>query len=376
MTLQDSFAVAPTFVEVDGLSVPQRFGELGEEVQAIRRSVGLSARLDVACLRLSGHDAWEVLGRVCPANLFLRDAQLRHTLLLDESGKPIADWYVGNDDDAFLLLSEGLPVKQLCEHLAAQAPAGAAYELTDLSETHQLLGLDGPYAWEVLAALEGPDVAGFPFLSFYHPSEQTTYLRAGKTGEYGYGLLVPQEQAPALWCALSEAGADMSLREVGLDALWHASFENWFFNIHREGRLPGLTPVELQLQWRLAGDDREWLGRVALRARTATHRAVALVGAAPLAAGAAITYRGRAIGEVLVAERSATLDLPIGMGLIELPYAYSGIGRFVAGEVPLRTVSPPFVNNLSLYVDPQRDVWATRDEVVYSGPRPTGIVAP
>ncbi len=165
MTLQDSCAVEPTFVEIDGRSVPRRFAQLDEEVGAIRGSVGLSARHDVACLRLTGHDAWEVLGRVCPANLFLRDAQLRHTLLLDESGTPIADWYVGNDDDAFLLLSEGLPVEALSAHLAAQAPAGAAYELTNLSETHQLLGLDGPYAWEVLAALEGPDVAGFPFLS-------------------------------------------------------------------------------------------------------------------------------------------------------------------------------------------------------------------
>ncbi len=168
----------------------------------------------------------------------------------------------------------------------------------------------------------------------------------------------------------------MALREVGLDALWHASFENWFFNIHREGRMPGLTPIELQLQWRLAGDDREWLGRAALKAHTATHRTVALVGAAPLAAGAAISYRDQPIGKVLIAEQSATLDLPIGMGLIELPCAYSGIDRFVAGEVAVRTVSPPYVNNLSLYVDPRRHGWATRDEVVYSGPRPTGILAP
>lgn len=376
MSAEPSFAREPRRTLVDGVRTPAAFGSVADEVRAIRTCAALGWRPDIARFRLSGSGAWELLGRVCPADIYLRDGQLRHTLLLDERGHPVVDLLVGNDDDSFLLFGEGLPAAALREHLVRHAPPGLAFELDDLGTSHAYLTLDGPFAWEVLGKLEGPDVAGFPLLTCYRPRPDTTYLRAGKTGEYGYGLLVPHAEAAALWLRLLEAGAALDLREVGIEASWHASLESWFFNIHAEGLAAELTPHELQLHWRLSHEERDYVGAAALRARRPTRRTTALVGRAPLAPGAVVRYQDRPVGSVLVTATSVTLGLPIAIALVERELAHSGIDRFVAGDVPVRTVSPPFVDNLSLYVSAQRHSWSTRHELDYPGPRRPGIAPP
>ena len=367
MSLEEAFSSPAKLMEIDGVQVPASFSGLDSELHAIRSSVGLSALDHVGCLRLSGQDMWDVLDRICAADLYLRDLQLRHTLLLDDAGRPIVDVYVGNDDDSFVLLAEGMPNAALMEHIRSHAPTGASYELVDLRSTHTLLGLTGPFAWEAMAALEGPDIIGFPYLTFYHPREGSTYFRAGKTGEYGYDLLVPRAEAASLWRAFLDAGKSLDLAEVGAHALWHASLENWFFNIRGEGRF-GLSPIELQLQWRLATDDKDYVGRQALRQRTVRQRITALVARDALQPGDDVSYGGQCIGSVLVAARSVTLGCYIALALVDLSFSYSHIDRFLAGDVAVHTVSPPFVNNLSLYVNPQQHTFATRHEIPFPGP--------
>ena len=348
-----------------GAAAPRSFSSLESEVLTIRSSIGLSALTHVACIRVEGDGAYDALDRICPAPLHVRNGMIRHTLLLGEDGLPLVDLYLCNDDDAFLLLAEGLPSADLVAHLRAHIAPAAAVTIRDLGETHALLSLDGPFAWELLAAVEGPELVGFPYLSFYHPSPERTYLRAGKTGEYGYHLLVPHDQAGALWDHLLEAGKPFDIAPVGLDAVEHVMLENWFFTLDREGRA-GLSPIELGLQWRLAAD-KDFLGAKALRARReagVTRRVTALESSGPMADGDPIFSGDDLIGTVLRAAKSVTLGDHIAIGLLDIAYAHSGIDSYVvhhAGAVvPVRTVSAPFVNNRSLFVNPQRHSYKDR----------------
>lgn len=358
-----------------GVATPRRFTSLKAEMQAIRGSIGLSALPHVACLRVEGDGAYDALDKVCPTPMHVRNGTIRHTLLLGEDGLPLVDLYLCNDDDAYLLLAEGLPAAELIAylhtHFAALAPdAAVSVTIRDLGETHALLSLDGPFAWELLAALEGPELVGFPYLSFYHPSPERTYLRAGKTGEFGYHLLVPHEGAGALWDRLLEDGRRFEIAPVGFDAIEHAMLENWFFSVDHEGR-SGLSPIELGLQWRLAAD-KEFVGAAALRARRAAgvkQRITALTATDPIAAGDPLFSGDEPIGTVLRAARSMTLGGHVAIGLLDLAHAHSGIDTYTvlhAGAVvPVRTVSAPFVNNRSLSVNPQRHGFARRAEIAF-----------
>jgi glycine cleavage system aminomethyltransferase T len=353
-----------------GVGTPRRFTSLEAEMQAIRGSIGLSALTHVACIRIEGDGAYDALDRICPAPLHVRNGMIRHTLLLREDGLPLVDLYLCNDDDAFLLLAEGLPSTDLIAHLRAHIPADAAVTIRDLGETHSLLSLDGPFAWELLAAIEGPELVGFPYLSFYHPSPERTYLRAGKTGEFGYHLLVPHAEAGALWDRLLDAGRRFEIAPVGFDAIEHAMLENWFFTIDHEGR-SGLSPIELGLQWRLAAD-KDFVGAAALRARRdagVTQRITALDAEGPISSGGIVFSGDQPIGTVLRAARSVTLGDHVAIGLLDVAHAHSGIDSYTVAHagavVPVRTVSAPFVNNRSLFVNPQRHAFARRAEIAF-----------
>jgi glycine cleavage system aminomethyltransferase T len=356
---------------------------LADEMRAVRTSVALGVApgdaAHVACLHVSGGGAFEALSRVSSAELFLQDAQMRPSLLLREDGTPFADVYVCRSDESFYLLAEGAPATDVAAHLRAHADPGAEIEIRDLGETHEVLSLHGPYAWELLGECLGPDLVGLPYLSLYRApfagaGAGVLCFRAGKTGEYGYDLVVDRRDAAALRARLEERGRAFDLGAVSLDALDLSALENGFFDVRIEGHA-GLDPIELQLQWRTSYG-RDFVGAEALRARRKARqtpgparRLTHALAAAPLSGGEVIELDGAPIGTMLHGAFSPLRGDWVALALLELPYAHAGIARYVArgagGAVPIRTVSPPLCNNRSLYVSPQRHAFRTRDRDVF-----------
>jgi aminomethyltransferase len=312
-------------------------------------------------LRLSGDDAFGTLDRVLPAALTLQDTQVRHTVLLREDGVVFADVYVARDDEAYFLLSEGPGVEAL-EAWLRQHATGPALEVRRLGETHTLLSLHGPWCWELLAACVGPDVMGMPYLSFLRLESGVLCFRTGKTGEYGYDLLVPTGAAAEFRAGLEQQGATYGLTPVSLPALEQCGLENWFFSIRREGR-HALTPLELGLQWRLS-PGKDFVGAEAVKARRRggfTQRVTCLLAEGSPAEDAAVEYDGQVVGRVLASGESPVLGRVVTVALVDLPLAVPGLQGFVAGGHAARSVSPPVLNNRSLYVSAQRHTWADRE---------------
>lgn len=330
---------------------------LAAEVAALRSSVTVASGDHVACLRVRGDGAATLLDRVSPGSLFVRPGKMSHTVFLDDEARPIADVYVCCDEDDFFVLAEGLDAPALIAYLAPHADPDVALE--DLTPSHAVLCLGGPYAWELLGELTTPDVIGLPYLGFFHHDDLVCF-RGGKTGEYGYDLLVPRDQLGAVKARLAELGDRYDLAAISLAALELAGLENFFWNARRQSR-PGLTPIELQLQWRV-NYARSFPGDAALARRraTATRRAVLVAADAPLAADAEVSADGRAIGTVLHADRSPTRGDHLAVAVIDRALAHAGLDGLIAGGVPVRTLSAPSINNRSLYVEPQRHSYATR----------------
>ena len=338
-------------------------------VHAIRRSVALSRMNHVVCLRLTGRDGFQTLDRLLPAELFVREGKMLHTLVLDEHARPRADVYICCDGEDFFLLAEGLPGEELRRLVLDHRPPGGDLTVELLDPSHRIFSLGGPYAWETLAVLAGPEVIGMPFLTFAHLDELICF-RAGKTGEYGYDLLVPAEQSEAIWSRLLEAGRRFDLEIADRELLDLCALENWFFNIRREGRAD-VTPIELQLQWRVC-HRKEYLGSAALAERRRagpSSRLVCLISGAPLAAGDALVYEDRSVGTLVNAGFSSARGDHVALALVDTAWAYSGIDCLAVhrknASVPVRTVSPPVLNNRSLYVSPQVHSYFARSEMKF-----------
>lgn len=340
---------------------------LANDVLAIRTAVALTDADHLVCAMIGGPDAHALLDRVSPRELFIRPGQMVQTLLLRDDGSPCADVYLCCDDDDYRIIADGLSGPELAAYLARYA-AGLDVAVTDLSSTHAFLSLDGPYAWELLAELASPDVIGLPYLHFFHEGRFTCF-RGGKTGEYGYDLLIERGALPAVRERLVAAGRGFELRAVSLDAIDRCALESGFFNIRRDAA-PELTPIELQLQWRTSLA-RSFPGSEALAARRQQprRRVTTLAAVADLPHDAPLHLDGQRIGTVIHGGRSVVRGEWIGLGLLESRFAHPGLGGLIArtadGERAARTISSPAVNNRSLYVDPQRHSWSTRAQETF-----------
>ena len=343
---------------------------LAQEVRAIRRSVAVSHLAHVVHLRIDGPHAFEVLDRRLPCDLYLRNGEIRHTVLLDANAAVAADLYLGRDGDGYFLLAEGLAADELTRALMTAIEEGEEVEIRDLTERTHVLSLNGPFAWELMSVYDSPGVIGLPYRTFYRPEEGVLCLRVGKTGEFGYDLLVAKERADEIQQQFIDLAARFEGGSAGVDALDYCGLENWFFNARREGRR-GLDPVELQLQWRLASG-KAFFGHEALarrRADAGRRRLTAYRAESPTRDGAPVTLGDATVGEILRASPQLGKNGSFGLALIDTPLAHSGVDQFVIhdGEqtVPMRTLSPPFVVNRSLFVRPMEHSWETRDEIPF-----------
>jgi glycine cleavage system aminomethyltransferase T len=339
-------------------------------VRALRSSAGLSRPRDVALVHVDGPGAFDLLERATTRRLHLREGQIRHTLLLRDDAEIFADVYVGSADDGFYVLAEGPDEAELVawlEALRERVRLAAGAQLRGLSGDRVTLGIDGPYAWEVTAALLGPTVLGMPYLTVLRRGD-VLCMRVGTTGEYGYVLLAPPAEAGALEARLADLGGAFELVPVGREALDVCARENGHFSVRaprpRHDGQP-LTPIELQLQWRVSYD-KDFVGADALRARRAagpSMRTTNFVAEGPVTAGQAVERDGAAVGQVLAACFSPTLDRWIGSALLSLRTAHPHVPLCVvsaAGGTRITTCTTPLVDNESLHVDPHKHSFATR----------------
>jgi aminomethyltransferase len=226
--------------------------------------------------------------------------------------------------------------------------------LEDLAGTHAVIGVDGYRSWDVMRALFGAEVLGLPYLSIERcPFEdiEVALLRAGKTGEFGYLVLVPQDKAESLLGALSAEVERVGGGLCGVEVHDTLRLDGRFFNIYAEGRSVG-DPLPLGLQWMIDFDKGAYRGseRIAeRRSRGVAEKIVGVradTGAGTLAAGTKLYAGGAEAGDIRVACRSYVLDADMGLGLLPTGMAYAGVtlnlGSPAGPEV--RTVSmPPFM---------------------------------
>lgn len=319
------------------------------EMRALREATAFSRHPELLVVRLDGDDPFGDLDALVPTDLYLRDGQMRQSLFLDDAGRPIADVYVAHDDGGLFVIVEGMTREALDAYLGAVARR-------TFTDDHEVVSIHGPWAWELVAALLGEDLVALPYLSFFHLDDGGVCFRGGKTGEYGYDLLLPKERLAPFVERLHEVGAAWDLAEVSQRTLTQARRETFFYD-PAPWRGLDVTPRELQLWWRCS--ERKgpiFRGAEALAARIPTERVACLVSTGPLEGP--VAQSGTPVGRVVHAGWSPTLGRHVGHALVALEHARPGAPGLVVASAEAAIVSPPVIANRSLFVDPRRDRYA------------------
>src|SRR3989442_586841 len=155
------------------------------------------------------------------------------------------------------------------------AGIGLDVDVTDVSEDIGAIALQGPSSGGIL--LEGADGAVqklkyFRFVKTKFDGIPVHISRTGYTGDLGYEIWVERERAEALWDAVMEKGQGHDITPAGMLALDVGRIEAGLILAEVE-YMPSrkavidaqmYSPLELSLDWTVAGSKGPFIGRKAL----------------------------------------------------------------------------------------------------------------
>lgn len=349
--------VGPKMVPFAGYDMPVQYA-LGVKKEHLhtREAAGLFDVSHMGQLRLHGEGAAAALETLVPVDVVdLAEGKQRYAFFTNEQGGILDDLMVANLGDHLFVVVNAACKDQDINHLQAHLPSGVELEIID---DRALLALQGPKAAEVLARLQ-PAVADMLFMDIQQvqiDGIDCIVSRSGYTGEDGYEISVPADQAEALartltafeeveWIGL---GARDSLRlECGLCLYGHDLDET-------------TTPVEASLLWaiqpvRRTGGAREggFPGADIILSQIATkdvsRKRVGLVGQtkAPVREGTELfDADGAKIGLVTSGTAGPTAGIPVSMAYVRADLAAIGTEVFaeVRGKMlPMLVEKMPFV---------------------------------
>ena len=324
---------------------------VGEECRAVRNAVGLLETSSFAKYEVTGRDAGAWLDRIL-ANKLPREGRLALSPMLNEEGKLIGDFTVGNAGGGrYFVFGSGVAEQYHLRWFDAHLPASGVAIRALRTE---LLGLAiaGPRSRDLLARVTAEDVsnAALPFLSFHAMEVAMLPAHVGRisfTGELGYEIWVPADCQLALYDAIVAAGDDFGLQHFGARALQSLRLEKSFGNWAREYR-PIYTPAEAGLERFVDVAKPHFIGREVVlrdRAQSPARRLVTFVvdaAEADAIGDEPVWHDGSVVGWITSGGFGHCVGESLALGYIPaaLAAASSGFEIEILGERRPATLSP------------------------------------
>lgn len=251
--------------------LPLAYTSPAEEHINTRSHVGLQDLSSMGQVDVKGPGAERLVNRLLVNDVRdLFPGQVRYSTMCDEDGRIIDDVTAYKfGDEHFMIVTSSAPRKRSFRWIADHAQGMSAY-VTDLSGAVALLSVQGPRSRDFLSTLvEGmalEDLRFFRFAAAKLDGTEVILSRSGYTGELGYELYTPAEEAGTLWEHLLARGRDFGLRPYGVAAMQSLRIEKAFplAGPDIEG---SQSPFEVGLHRWIRFDKRDFVGREALLRR-------------------------------------------------------------------------------------------------------------
>jgi aminomethyltransferase len=348
-------ALGATLGAFGGWSMPLSYpaGTVAEH-NGVRSAVGVFDVSHLGKLAITGPGAAEFVNRCFTADLGrIGPGQAQYTLACTASGGVVDDiivYLVGPDE--VLAVPNAANAARVADLLRAAAPEGV--RIDDRHRDLAVLALQGPKAPEVLVTVlpGAADLAGLDYMAFADVAGLRV-CRTGYTGERGYELLVPADDAPRVWDALLAAAKAVGGGPAGLAARDTLRTEMGY-PLHGQDLSEDITPVQAGSGWAVGWSKPEFWGREALLAEREAGpvrrlRGLRATGRGVPRPGMDVLADGERVGVTTSGTFSPTLRAGIALALID---STSGVGPDDTVTVDVRgralectVVKPPFVES-------------------------------
>lgn len=339
-------------VDFYGWEMPINYGSQIEEHHAVRTDAGMFDVSHMTIVDIKGADAQRYLRRLVANDVAkLTDpGKALYTGMLNENGGVIDDLiiYFFSNTDYRLVVNSATREKDL----AWMNKQAQGFELT-IEERPEfgMIAVQGPLAKSKVAGLltaeQTQAVDGMK--PFYGVQAGDIFIATtGYTGENGYEIVVPAEQAQNLWQQLLDAG----VKPCGLGARDTLRLEAGM-NLYGLDMDESISPLAANMAWTISWEpqERDFIGRKALEAQKAAGDQSKLVGLVLEAKG--VLRTGLSVicpdGEGIITSGTFSPTLGYSIAMSRVPNTVK-VGDTIEvamrkKNVSVQVVKPSFVRN-------------------------------
>jgi len=325
-------ALGARMVPFAGWDMPVEYSGLSQEHLAVRTRAGLFDVTHMGQVEIAGAEALAAIQWIsCNDASRLKLGQAHYSGLTTPAGTFVDDMLVYRfADDHFLLVINASNVDKDYAWIVEQTRRfGVA--AVNTSARYALIALQGPLARQVMQRVSNVDLSGIKYYWFAHgeiAGVRGTLSRTGYTGEDGFEVFVPPQQAVRVWDAILEAGRDEEIVPAGLGARDTLRLEA-AMRLYGNDIDDTTTVLDADLEWIIGWNKGDFLGRAALaeqKARGVASRIVGfeMVDRAIARHGYPVVIGGAEAGRVTSGTQTPYLKKAIGMAYLPAAHAAPG----------------------------------------------------
>ena len=308
-----------------GWEMPVEFDSIRTEHTAVRDHVGKFDVSHMGQVTVSGPDALELTQRLTTNDVAALDpGDAQYAAITTEEGVMLDDTVVyrlpaGADDDYLFIPNAGHDGEMTERWASHRDTWGLTAAVTNRTAEFAMLAVQGPESPDLLGAETDVDLDAlnrFEVTAGDVAGVDSLVARTGYTGEVGFEILCPWDDAEAVWTALDCQPCGLGARDtLRLEMGFLLSGEE--FHPTEEPR----TPYEAGIGWTVALDT-DFVGRDALATVEREGHEEELVGLELIERGiprhgyTVQSTEGEAIGHVTSGTMSPTLGVPIALAYV------------------------------------------------------------
>jgi aminomethyltransferase len=239
-----------------------------EEHINTRTNVGMQDLSTMGEVDIKGPGAERLINRLLVNEVRdMHPGQVRYSTMCNEEGGIMDDITVYKfGDEHFMIVTSSGPRLKSARWISEHASGMSAY-VTDQSGSIALLSVQGPRSRDFLLNIaQEADLENQKFFWFNRGVINETRVlisRSGYTGELGYELYVPAEEAAVTWEYLLQNGAEYGLQPYGVAAMQSLRIEK-ALPLYGPDIDETRNPFQLGLNRWIRFDKRQFIGRDAL----------------------------------------------------------------------------------------------------------------
>jgi len=336
-------------VDFGGWDMPIHYGSQIDEHHAVRQDAGMFDVSHMTVVDLHGAGVRDYLRRLIANSVekLKVPGKALYSCMLNAQGGVIDDLIVYYLGDGFYRVVVNAATRE--KDLAWMNEQAKSFELSLVERADlAMVAVQGPNARDKTLSLLSPDATGRAGAlgKFVACEADGLFIaRTGYTGEDGFEIIVPEDQAIALWQRLLAAG----VRPCGLGARDTLRLEAGMA-LYGQDMDETVSPYEAGLAWTVALDEgRDFIGRAALERQLADGSARQMVGIVMDEKG--VLRHGQTVfahcgqGEILSGTFSPTLSKAVALARIPAGEAGAVEVDIRGRRHPVRVVKYPFVRD-------------------------------